>query len=161
MNPLSRLTVTIMTVLMAGCGPARIIQESQKDSVIVIVKDTTIYRDSIIYVQVEAEQNTELLPDTDTSRLETRYAESEAYFSEGQLFHSLRNKSEALIPIETKIPITIHFESKESIKDKASVEIVEVEKQFSRWQRFIMAMGYGLLALLLAWAVRTLAKFLR
>jgi hypothetical protein len=73
----------------------------------------------------------------------------------------LRNRSEALIPIETKIPITIHFESRSSIKDKYTAEIVEVEKQLSKWQRFVMAMGYGLLALLLAWLIRTLARLFR
>lgn len=160
MRPCSRLAILALAGI-AGCGPTRIIQESQKDSVSVIVKDTTIFRDSIIYIKVEAEKDSVVLPDTDTSFLSTRYAESEAYVSRGQLHHSLRNRSEALIPIETKIPITIHFESRSSIKDKNTVEIVEVEKQLSKWQRFVMAMGYGLLALLLAWLIRTLARLFR
>lgn len=160
MRPCSRLAILALAGI-AGCGPARVIQESQKDSVSVIVKDTTIFRDSIIYIKVEAEKDSVVLPDTDTSFLSTRYAESEAYVRHGQLHHSLRNRSEALIPIETKIPITIHFESKSSIKDKYTAEIVEVEKQLSKWQRFVMAMGYGLLALLLAWLIRTLARLFR
>ena len=160
MRPCSRLAILALAGI-AGCGPSRIIQESQKDSVSVIVRDTTIFRDSIIYIKVEAEKDSVVLPDTDTSFLSTRYAESEAYVSRGQLHHSLRNRSEALIPIETKIPITIHFESRSSISDKNTVEIVEVEKQLSKWQRFVMAMGYGLLALLLAWLIRTLARLFR
>ena len=108
---------------------------------------------------VEAEKDSVVLPDTDTSRLATRYAESEAYVSKGQLHHSLRNKSEALIPIETKIPITIHFESKATIRDKRIVEVVEVEKQLSLWQKFIQMLGYGVLGALVAWAVKTLAKY--
>ena len=121
-----------------------------------IIKDTTIIRDSIIYVHVEAEKETAILPDTDTSRLSTRYAESEAYVSKGQLYHSLRNKSEALIPVEVKLPKVFHMETSSMIREK--IETVEVEKQLSKWQRFIQALGYGLLVSILIWIAR---KFIR
>lgn len=155
----SRFITMAMLAIVAGCGPAKKVMETQKDSVTVIIRDSTIFRDSIIYVKVEAEKDSVVVPDTDTSRLATRYAESEAYVSKGQLHHSLRNKSEALIPIETKIPITIHFESKATIRDKRIVEVVEVEKQLSLWQKFIQMLGYGVLGALVAWAVKTLAKY--
>lgn len=148
----------IMAFMVASCGPAKVVQDYQKDSVVTVVKDITIYRDSIIYVKIEAEKDSAVLPDTDTSRLCTRFAESEAYVSNGQLHHSLRNKSEALIPIETKIPITIHFESKATIRDKRTVEVVEVEKQLSRWQKFIQALGYGVLIAVILWIAK---KFIR
>ena len=144
--------------MVASCGPAKVVQDYQKDSVVTVIKDTTIYRDSIIYVKIEAEKDSAVLPDTDTSRLSTRFAESEAYVSNGQLHHSLRNKSEALIPIETKIPITIHFESKATLRDKRTVEVVEVEKQLSRWQKFIQALGYGVLIAVILWIAK---KFIR
>lgn len=147
-----------MAFMVASCGPAKVVQDYQKDSVVTVIKDTTIYRDSIIYVKIEAEKDSVVLPDTDTSRLSTRFAESEAYVSNGQLHHSLRNKSEALIPIETKIPITIHFESKATIRDKRIVEVVEVEKQLSRWQKFIQALGYGVLIAVILWIAK---KFIR
>lgn len=150
--------LTVAVVAMVSCGPARVVQDYQKDSVVTVIKDTTIFRDSIIYVKIEAEKESAIIPDTDTSRLSTRYAESEAYVSGGQLHHSLRNRSEALIPIETKIPITIHFESNSSIRDKRTVEVVEVEKQLSRWQRFIQALGYGVLIAVILWIAK---KFIR
>ena len=65
---------------------------------------------------------------------------------------------EALIPIETKIPITIHFESKATLRDKRIVEVVEVEKQLSRWQKFIQALGYGVLIAVILWIAK---KFIR
>lgn len=147
-----------MAFMVASCGPAKVVQDYQKDSVVTVIKDTTIYRDSIIYVKIEAEKDSVVLPDTDTSRLSTRFAESEAYVSNGQLHHSLRNKSEALIPIETKIPITIHFESKATIRGKRTVEVVEVEKQLSKWQKFIQALGYGVLMAVILWIAK---KFIR
>ena len=154
-----KYVLPIMAFMVASCGSAKVVQDYQKDSVVTVIKDTTIYRDSIIYVKIEAEKDSAVLPDTDTSMLSTRFAESEAYVSNGQLHHSLRNKSEALIPIETKIPITIHFESKATIRDKRIVEVVEVEKQLSLWQKFIQMLGYGVLGVLVAWAVKTLAKY--
>ena len=155
----SRIIFVAMLAMISGCGPVKKVMETQKDSVAVVIRDSTIFRDSIIYVKVEAEKDSVVLPDTDTSRLSTRYAESEAYVSKGQLHHSLRNKSEALIPIETKIPITIHFESKATIRDKRIVEVVEVEKQLSLWQKFIQMLGYGVLGALVAWAVKTFFKY--
>ena len=153
-----KYVLPIMALMVASCGPAKVVQDYQKDSVVTVIKDTTIYRDSIIYVKIEAEKDSAVLPDTDTSRLSTRFAESEAYVSNGQLHHSLRNKSEALIPIETKIPITIHFESKATIRDKRTVEVVEVEKQLSRWQKFIQTLGYGVLIAVILWIAK---KFIR
>lgn len=153
-----KYVLPIMAFMVASCGPAKVVQDYQKDSVVTVIKDTTIYRDSIIYVKIEAEKDSAVLPDTDTSKLSTRFAESEAYVSNGQLHHSLRNKSEALIPIETKIPITIHFESKATIRDKRTVEVVEVEKQLSRWQKFIQALGYGVLIAVILWIAK---KFIR
>jgi hypothetical protein len=153
-----KYVLAIAAVIIVSCGPARVVQDYQKDSVVTVIKDTTIFRDSIIYVRVEADKESAIIPDTDTSRLSTRYAESEAYVKDGQLHHSLRNRSEALIPIETKIPITIHFESKSSISDKRAVEVVEVEKQLSRWQKFIQALGYGVLIAVILWIAK---KFIR
>ena len=150
--------MTVAFVAMVSCSPARVFQEYQKDSLVTVIKDTTIFRDSIIYVKIEAEKESAIISDTDTSRLKTSYAESEAYVSGGQLHHFLRNRSEALIPIETKIPITIHFESNSSIRDKHTVEVVEVEKQLSRWQRFIQALGYGVLIAVILWIAK---KFVR
>lgn len=153
-----KYVLPIMAFMVASCGPAKVVQDYQKDSIVTVIKDTTIYRDSIIYVKIEAEKDSAVLPDTDTSRLSTRFAESEAYVSNGQLHHSLRNKSDALIPIETKIPITIHFESKATLRDKKTVEVVEVEKQLSRWQKFIQALGYGVLIAVILWIAK---KFIR
>ena len=153
-----KYVLAIAAVIIVSCGPARVVQDYQKDSVVTVIKDTTIFRDSIIYVRIEADKESAIIPDTDTSRLSTRYAESEAYVKDGQLHHSLRNRSEALIPIETKIPITIHFESKSSISDKRAVEVVDVEKQLSKWQRFIQALGYGVLIAVILWIAK---KFIR
>ena len=152
----------LLLCIAVSCGPARqVVQDYQRDSVTVTIRDSVIYRDSILYVRIEAEKESVVIPDTDTSRLSTVYAESEAFVAGGRLHHSMRNRSDALIPIETKIPVTIHFESKASIKDWHSVEVVEVEKQLSRWQRFIQAIGYIAVGFIVGWIALKVLKYVR
>lgn len=145
-----------------SCAPAsQLAQDYQRDSVTVTIRDSVIFRDSILYVRLEAEKDSVVIPDTDTSRLSTVYAESEAFVAGGRLHHSLRNRSDALIPVETKIPVTIHFESKSSLKDRHSVEVIEVEKQLSRWQRFIQAIGYIAVGFIVGWIALKVLKYVR
>ena len=159
---MSRIKLMILFMgVMAGCSPARVIHESQKDSVTYIIKDSVLYRDTVIYIQVEAERDSVVLPDTDISRLSTIYAESEAYVRQGQLHHSLRNKSEALIPVEVKIPVRIHYEEKGMIRYQKIVERIEVEKELNRWQRFMQTLGYVVLIAGIAWLVWKLARLIR
>ena len=46
------------------------ITDVQKDSVSVVIKESVIYRDTTIYVEVPVEVIKEVLPETDTSHLE-------------------------------------------------------------------------------------------
>ena len=144
---------------LCGCSSARMAQDYQRDSVSVVIRDSIAYRDSIVYVDVEKDNSNAILPDTDTSYLSTRYAESEAFVKEGKLHHTLRNRNEAIVPVQIKVPVKFRMESFSDISRHK--EIVEVEKQLSRWQRFIMALGYGLLGAIAVWIARTLAKYLK
>lgn len=139
----------VLSVLVASCAAPKIAQDYQRDTVITIIRDTTIFRDSIVFVTVKAEDKTAILSDSDTSCLATNYAESQAYVADGQLFHTLRNKSNALIPVNVTIPFTLHTEFKHSISDRAKTEIVEVEKDLSWWQQTVLTIGYVCIALLL------------
>lgn len=150
-----------MTAL-SGCATQKhVAQDYQRDSIRVEVRDSIIYRDTTIYVALEAENSQAVLPDTDTSRLATRYAESEAYVNKGKLHHSIRNKSEAIMPIELKMPTRLRQENEYLIRDRKVVEVVEVEKQLSRWQRFMMALGYGVLGAVAVWIAIKISKMIR
>ncbi len=143
----ARYILILSLALMAGCSPKVI--PFQRDSTVVRIKDSIVFHDSIILVPIENEETSNVRPLSDTSKLFTRYSESEAYISEGKLHHSLRNRSEALIPVEVKMPKIIHTEHHAFIREK--LEKVEVEKQLSMWQKFIMALGYGLLGGFVVW----------
>ena len=148
----------IMLALSSCAAPIHVAQDHQRDSVITTIREEVIYKDSIIFIPLPEGSSTAILPDTDTSHIETILAVSEAYVRKGELHHSLRNKN-ALLPVEIKFPKYIYTENDHIVRDRKIIEQVEVEKPLSRWQRFIQALGYGLLLYLLIWAVKTLGKF--
>lgn len=145
--------------LFVACSAPRVIQDYQRDSVVYIVKDSLILRDSVVLVPVPQEGATAVLPDTDTSRLETSVAKSVAFVNErGQLCHTLTNK-DALLPVSITIPTKVHTEHREKAMVWKQVETIEVEKELSRWQRFIQALGYGLLLACVLWLINKVRKF--
>ena len=150
--------ILFLAIMVCGCGPAKMIVEQQKDSVIIHVRDSIRFRDSLILVPVPEGSDKANLPDTDTSYLSTGIAESTAYVKDGQLHHSLRNKSEAIIPIKVTIPERVRTEEKGLTRYLKTVERVEVEKELSRWQRFIQSLGYATLIAGLVWILWKLSR---
>lgn len=151
----------MMLLILASCGAGRRLQEYQRDSVAVVIRDSIRFRDSIILVPVPEGSDKANLPDTDTSYLSTGIAESTAYVKDGQLHHSLRNRSEAIIPIEVKIPERLRTEEKGLIRYLKTVERVEVEKELSRWQRFLQGLGWSVLVAGALWLAWKLSKIIR
>ena len=148
----------MLAVMMASCPGPRELAEFPRDSVIVHVRDSIRFRDSLILVPVPEGSDKANLPDTDTSYLSTGIAESTAYVKDGQLHHSLRNKSEAIIPIKVPIPERVRTEEKGLTRYLKTVERVEVEKELSRWQSFNMSLGYAVLIAGLAWIIWKLSR---
>ena len=134
----------------AGCAAPRVVQDYQRDSVVYIVKDTTIYKDSVVLVEIPTERERLVAAATDTSRLETSVAWSEAYVAEGKLHHTLQNK-DALLPVKIAVPHLVHSElSKNTMVVR---QTVEVEKELSKWQNFIQMLGYGFLVACVLWLI--------
>ena len=157
----SRHSILLLAIMVCSCGPAKIVTEFQRDSVIVHVRDSVFIRDTIVMADIPAESGANTLQDTDTSYLATSLAESKAFVKNGQLYHSLRNKSEMLLPVKVQYVDRARTERKENIGWRQIVETVEVEKELSRWQNFVMALGYAVLIAGLAWLVWKLAKIAR
>lgn len=155
---MKKIFILVLACVAVSCGtPCKVI-EAQRDSVRTIVQDRVVYRDSIIYVPVPAEADKAVLADSDTSRLETSLAASEAYVADGVLRHSLRNRSDALLPVPVKLPSLLRQEQHYLVRDRVATETVYVEKELSRWQRFLQAIG---LAVLGAAAIRIALKIRR
>ena len=159
MSSRNNILLLALCGLISACATPKVVQDYQRDSVAVEVRDSLILRDSVIFVEVPKESDKAVLPDADTSRLETSLALSEAWVNEGRLYHTLRNRHEALIPIEVKLPKYLHSEREYLIREKQVT--VEVEKELSRWQSFIQSLGYAVLIAGAAWLAWKLSKIVR
>ena len=133
--------ICAFAALLTGCAAQRVAVDHQRDSVAVIVRDSVIFRDSVVLVEVPKESDKTVLPDCDTSRLETSVAESEAWVADGRLHHTLRNKDWAFIPVTIKMPERLHYEQKDRLVYNRIVETIEVEKPLNWWERFVMSVG--------------------
>lgn len=155
-------SILLLAIMVCSCGPAKVMTDIQKDSVILRVRDSVYLHDTVIMWRIPPESGANILPDSDTSFLRTNLAESKAYIENGRLNHTLRNRSEAIIPIEVKMPVKIHHEERGLVRYLKTVERVEVEKELSRWQNFIMSFGYAILiagALWLVWKLSRIISF--
>ena len=144
-------TATILS-LVVSCAVPKVVQE-QRDSTVIHIKDSIRFRDSLVLVPVPEGADKAKLPDTDTSFLQTSVAESEAFVKDGVLHHSLRNRSEAVIPIRITIPERIRTTEKGLTRYLKQVERIEVEKELSRWQRFLQGLGYTALIAVVLWII--------
>ena len=144
-------TATILS-LVVSCAAPKVMLE-QRDSTVIHIKDSIRFRDSLILAPVPEGSDKAKLPDTDTSFLQTSVAESEAYVKDGVLHHSLRNRSEAVIPIRITIPERIRTEERGLTRYLKQVERIEVEKELSRWQRFLQGLGWTALIAVVLWII--------
>jgi hypothetical protein len=142
--------------LLGACATPKVVQDYQRDSVVVIVKDSLVLKDSVVLVEIPTEQERLVVAATDTSVLETSVAKSTAFVNDkGQLCHTLTNK-DALLPVKITIPEKVHSE----LREKAMVvrQTIEVEKELSRWQNFIQMLGYGVLIACVLWLINKFRK---
>jgi hypothetical protein len=133
--------ICVFAALLTGCAAQRAAVDHQRDSVAVIVRDSVIFRDSVVLVEIPKESDKDVVMRSDTSHLETSIAESEAWVADGRLHHTLRNKDAAVIPVTIKMPERLHYEQKDRLVYNRIVEQVEVEKPLSWWERFVMSVG--------------------
>ena len=110
-----RAWICAFAALLTGCAAQRAAVDHQRDSVAVIVRDSVIFRDSVVLVEIPKEIDKDVVMRSDTSRLKTSIAESEAWVADGRLHHTLRNKDEAFIPVTIKMPERLHYEQKDRL----------------------------------------------
>ena len=158
----SRNSILFLAIMVCvSCGPTKVVTDFQRDSVYVYVQDTVMIRDTIVQAQIPDESGANILPDSDTSFLRTSVAESEAFVKDGLLHHTLRNRSDMLLPVKVQYMDRARTEKTSHIGWKQIVETIEVEKELSRWQNFIMSLGYAVLVAGIAWLIWKLSKIIR
>lgn len=156
MNLRNNIALLAICGLAGACATPKVVQDYQRDSVVVIVKDSLVLKDSVVLVEIPTERERLVVAATDTSVLETSVAKSTAFVNDkGQLCHTLTNK-DALLPVKITIPEKVHTE----LREKAMVvrQTIEVEKELSRWQNFIQMLGYGVLIACVLWLINKVRK---
>lgn len=120
-----------------------------RDSVSITYKDSTIIKDSVVYVTVPVEQYVNVALPGQSSYLQSSLAETTAFTdSLGFLHHTLRNKS------DQRIPVIVQNIEKHTVaqaytdKSKEIIRTVQVEKKLNWWQKFRMRGFWWLLIFL-------------
>lgn len=151
--------LALLALLAGSCGPARVVTgDIQRDSVYLYVRDSVITHDTIILAPIPRESDKAILRDTDTSRLQTSLAESEAFVKDGRLHHTLRNRSELLQPVRVQYKDKARVSSESRALYHKIIETVEVEKQLNGLQKTVMTLGWALIIAAVLWVVWKVSK---
>lgn len=141
---LGALAVAVgMSAVVSGCSP-RVITETVTE---IEYRDSIAYKDSLIYVPLPAESQSNVALPRDTSKVETSFAESLAWVDTlGLLHHTIANKRRDW-GVTIKYPErTIVSKATTTTHDRIIVE-KKVEKALSWWQKFRL-WAFPLLAVL-------------
>lgn len=147
------MTVAVIFILVA-CKTREVVTEVEY-----ITKDSIVYRDSIIRVDVPYEVETKYCPPVDTLRLQTSLAKASVWmdWNKEMLVGTIQNKNVAL---EANVAIPTRYITK-TIKSKATITVTKEVNRLYWWQEGAMWLG-GLVALLvIGWFVSWLARRFR
>ena len=129
--------VMLAAVILFGCCPCKHLQTLQRDTVAVIVRDSVYLHDTTL-LWSPPDESSQVIADT-SSHLETSLAESDAAIINGRLIHSIRNRSESIVPINVTIPYKVHSESRESLSERTAIK--EVPRELTWWQVLWIRLG--------------------
>lgn len=149
--------IILSALILASCSPR--IVEHVRTEYKTEYRDSTVYRDSLVYITLPAESSTNHLALGDRSHLETSVAESDAWVDSTGLHHTIANKRDPL-PFHLTYPERIIVSSAMSNHSEILTRYVKVPRELTWWQRFRLSVFPWLLmavALLLVWTFR---KFL-
>lgn len=144
----------VMMFTMIGCCSTKSIQYIPvQGETITEYRDTTIYLEKVIEVPVPVERVVEVVPELDTSRLETSIAYSEAFLDteSKKLRHTLRNKETAL---KGKLDTIVRVEYVNKYIEKEVIKEVPVEVPY------IPKFAWACIIFTACWSVLKIAKII-
>lgn len=113
-------------LLMVGCGTAQVVAEKEHIEK-VVVKDSLVYRDSIVYIPQE--RIVEIVPQLDTLFMEIETAESKAYLDTTNMLlrGELKSKKKEVVKYQTIIEYRDRVDTV-YIKEPQPYEVIKKEK---------------------------------
>ena len=131
------LLLTTSCAVCRNCRNAAPNSTHQKDSV--IIKETVIYRDTLIPVIVKDTTVQDRTAPTDTARAETDLAKAKAWLESDSLRLTITNKPDPIPPVKATIPEKARTETKTQIRTE--VRTIEVNR-LTKWQKAMISLGY-------------------
>ena len=126
----------------------------QKDSV--IIKETVIYRDTLIPVIVKDTTVQDRTVPTDTARAETDLARAKAWLERDSLKLTISNKPSPIPPVKATISEKARTETKTSIRTE--VKTVEINR-LTKWQKAMISLGYVFIGICVSGIIRLIIKY--
>ena len=136
----------ILLYLALSCVACSVSRQVTSGETKVEVRTETKYEKDTVYFEIPVYMEKVQTLDT-SSVLENKYSKSEASVSGGVLTHNLATK-----PYKQPVEVEKQIVYRDSLiyVDKIITNTVEVEKQLTSWQKFLMSFGsLGFIALLL------------
>ena len=138
--------ILVAVAFAASCSP-KVIEKIKTETV-------TEYRDRVVHdtTTFTIEKESEKIMTRDTaSRLENKYAKSEAIVSGGFLSHSLESKPQVIkVPFEVHVTDTLYLEKESELRTEY------VEKELTWWQKTKIN---GFWVLLFSWMIYFIVKY--
>lgn len=160
---MKRTLIYILILLLAtSCAICRNCRNSapnsthQKDSV--IIKETVIYRDTLIPVIVKDTTVQDRTVPTDTARAETDLAKAKAWLESDSLRLTIANKPDPIPPVKATIPEKARTETKTQIRTE--IRTIEVNR-LTKWQKTMISLGYVFIGICGAGVAWLLIKIIR
>lgn len=127
----------ILLYLALSCVACSVSRQVTSGETKVEVRTETKYEKDTVYFEIPVYMEKVQTLDT-SSVLENKYSKSEASVSGGVLTHNLATK-----PVKQAVEVEKQIVYRDSLVyvDKIITNTVEVEKEITRWQRFLMSLG--------------------
>lgn len=108
-----------------------------KDSV--VIRETIVYRDTLIPVAVKDSTSKDRTVPKDTARAETDLARAKAWLERDSLKLTISNKPSPIPPVKAKLPEKARTE----LHTKTITEIKTFEvNRLTKWQKAMISLGY-------------------
>lgn len=123
---MKNILIIILSFFLVSCAAPKIVYVPTEAETKIEYVDSLVYIRDTVLVEIPREKIVEVVPQLDTSRIETSIAISEAYLDtkEKKLRHTLKNKETAL---KAKLDTIVRVEYINKYIEKPIIKEVEVE----------------------------------
>ena len=149
-------------LLVSSCATCRNCRNAVLNSVdckdSVVIRETVVYRDTLIPVPVKDSTSKDRTVPTDTARAETDLAKAKAWFESDSLRLTITNKPDPVPPVKATIPEKARTETK--ILIRTEVKTIEIYR-LTKWQKTMISLGYVFIGICAAAILYLLYRIIR